>query len=67
VVLPDGVIVLPVIWVPPVAADVLNHPTKLWPALVGLGGRVPIGAPTCLVWFCVVGVPPLALKVRLTF
>ena len=57
-----GTTVFAVIWVPPVAADVVNHPTKLYPALVGVG-IVPINVPGTL--DCVVGLtlPPFAFQV----
>ena len=62
-----GTTVFAVICAPPVAADVLNQPANVNPALVGFAGNVPIVVPACLVIGEVAGVPPLPLNVSVTF
>jgi hypothetical protein len=64
VVLLFGTIVAEVICVPPVAADVLNQPTKVNPDLIGTG-NVPMFSPKGLVSVCVTGLPPFPLNVRI--
>jgi len=67
VVLTLGTVEFVVNCVPPVSAVVLNQPTNVKPALVGCVGIVPIRVPDCLTSGCEAGVPPLALKVSVTF
>jgi len=66
VVLLLGTVELAVNCTPPVVAFVLNQPTNVWPALVGLTGIVPIIVPGILDNVVVAGVPLLPLKVKVT-
>ena len=61
-----GTVEVEVNCVPPVAAEVLNHPANVNPARVGIVGIVPMVVPACLVKGCEAGVPPLPLKVSVT-
>ena len=58
--------VLALICVPPVVGE-LNHPTKLWLALVGLVGiKEPSVAPALIILFSMFAEPPLGLKLTVT-